>query len=274
VASRSTPAARDRTRLALLARHAGAAPLDAGAVAELLAIPRPRANQLLHRLVQRGWLARLRRGAYLVRPLEALPGQTTLPEDAWAVAHGLFAPCYIAGWSAAEHWQLTEQVFRSTFIATAAHVRGARENIAGLEFRLARIAEMPRAGLTTIWRGTRRVSVSDPERTLVDALVHPDWLGGIRNVADALRGLHDSEHWDPERLARILCSVDRGSAFKRLGHLIEALELDAPELIEICRALRSAGRIRLDPAVIARGKTSKRWGLLLNVDVSRSQSSS
>jgi len=60
---------------------------------------------------KQGWLSRVRRGLYVPVPLETRTGDVAL-EDPWLVAERLFAPCYIGGWSAAEHWDLTEQIFR------------------------------------------------------------------------------------------------------------------------------------------------------------------
>jgi predicted transcriptional regulator of viral defense system len=41
--------------------------------------------------------------------------------------------------------------------------------------------------------------------------------------------------------------------------------VDAPELVAACRDRRSAGVIALDPAVKARGRIVRRWGLRDNV---------
>lgn len=61
------------------------------------------------------WLARVRRGAYVPVPIES-PSADVALEDPWSVAMTTFAPCYMGGWSAAEHWGLTEQIFRSVCV--------------------------------------------------------------------------------------------------------------------------------------------------------------
>ena len=66
-------------------------------------------NLTLSRLHKKGWLHRVRRGLYTIVPLHSNTG-SPLPEDPLAIARGLFAPCYMSGWIAAEHWDLTEQV--------------------------------------------------------------------------------------------------------------------------------------------------------------------
>jgi putative AbiEi antitoxin of type IV toxin-antitoxin system len=52
-----------------------------------------------------GWLARVRRGAYVPVPIESESADVAL-DDPWSVATAMFAPCYVGGWSAAEHWGL------------------------------------------------------------------------------------------------------------------------------------------------------------------------
>ena len=108
-----------RTALAKLSRAAHGGLISVAEAAEALGVTRNRAARSLADLTARAWLRRVRRGLYLVAPLEAEPGQKAIPEDSWLVAQAVFAPCYIGGWSAAEHWGLTEQLFRSTLVVTA-----------------------------------------------------------------------------------------------------------------------------------------------------------
>ena len=39
-------------------------------------------------------------------------------DESWVLARAVFEPCYIGGWSAAEHWGFTEQIFNSTMVFT------------------------------------------------------------------------------------------------------------------------------------------------------------
>jgi hypothetical protein len=41
------------------------------------------------------------------------------------VAAEVWNPCYFTGWTAAQHWALTEQVFRTTVLKTSERVRAA-----------------------------------------------------------------------------------------------------------------------------------------------------
>lgn len=258
---------RDRRTLRSLARTARGGVLTLARAATALEVTPRAASVVLAALSRRGWLKRLRRGLYLVLPLEAEARTSGVVEDTWLLAAELFSPCYIAGWTAAEHWGLTEQLFRSTFVATATRARRSRVDVAGAEFHLAQIPRRRLEGVGTTWRGSERVPLSSPERTIADALVVPTWLGGVRHLADILRAHRESKSWRPEKVIAELKAIGTGAAFKRLGFLVEILELDAPAVVDAALARRTTGIVKLDPAVRSRGRLLKRWGLWVNASV-------
>ena len=122
----------NRRLLAIL--HARAkGPFAAADAAALLDLGLPRTRRLLSYLWQRGWLARIRRGLYTTVPLDAArPSEWR--EEPWLVASEAFRPCYISGWSACEHWHLTDQVFRRVAVVTARKVRERRVEIQDTTF--------------------------------------------------------------------------------------------------------------------------------------------
>jgi predicted transcriptional regulator of viral defense system len=222
------------------------------------------ASRRLAALTRLGWLTRARRGLYAIVPLSASPESAT-SEDSWILATRCFAPCYIGGWSAAEHWELTEQLFRSTFVATAATIRRSRDTVLGADFQLARISRDRVHGLTHVWRGTERVPVSGPERTIVDAARDPAWVGGTRHLGGIIETYCRRKGANFDLLAKTLREFGNGAAAKRLGFLVESHWPSAVEVIDAAAEMKTAGAIKLDPAVRARGKLLKRWGLLVNI---------
>jgi predicted transcriptional regulator of viral defense system len=235
-----------------------------GRAAALLRQSPAEASATLARLVRQGWLLRVRRGLYLVLPLEA-GREGGAVEDPWVLARELYAPCYIGGWTAAEHWGLTEQIFRSTFVVTAAAIRHAKETFLGAEFHLVRAKRSRVENVRPIWRGRERIAVSDRERTIADALASPSWVGGIRHLAEILRSYRSVKEWNPNRLIERVGEAGSGAAFKRLGYLAEIVLSAEPALVAAARTRLSAGIVKLDPAVAGRGRLTKRWGLWLNI---------
>ena len=59
---------------------------------------------------KQGWVRRIQRGFYMPIPIESDSRDVSI-EDPSLAAMQLFSPCYIGGWSAAEYWDLTEQLF-------------------------------------------------------------------------------------------------------------------------------------------------------------------
>lgn len=253
--------------LAVLTRASATGLVTTDQASKSLGISRRSASLRLAALARGGWVARVRRGTYIVLPLEAASSEVTTPEDPWALATVLYSPCYVGGWSAAEHWKLTEQFFRSTFVVTSANIRQRAESFLGAEFHLAKVPAELVHGLRQVWRSSSRILVSSAERTLVDAAVHPAWVGGGRQLAGIFAAYRELSTRDENALAHELALYGNGAAAKRIGYLAERLWPEASRLIDACLAARTSGISRLDPAVSARGNLITRWNLWNNVRI-------
>src|SRR6266513_4344304 len=218
--------------------------------AQALHVDRSEAAQLLTRWSALGWLSRVRRGLYVPVPLESSTADIAL-EDSWTVAERLFAPCYVGGWSAAQHWGLTEQLFRSTLVVTTRRPRARRVEARGAVFILRTVGQNAMFGLKPIWRGKTKVNVSDPTRTIVDLLDTPALGGGIRSVLDMLKSWLRSEYRDPKLLIRYAEQLGNKAVFKRLGFLAATFAPNEQELVEECRKRLSTGIAKLDPKLPA-----------------------
>jgi predicted transcriptional regulator of viral defense system len=241
-------------------------PFTADDAAATLNVPRDEAARIAGYLASKGWLSRVRRGLFTVVPLEA-----EVPEawraDPWLVAVRVFTPCYIGGWSACENWGLTEQLFRSVMVVSAAPQRSATMIVQGTEFRVASRRPDALFGTSKVWRGRERVDVSDPTKTIVDVLDDPSMGGGIRNVADVFSEYLSGDHRDDELLVSYADQLGNRTVFKRLGYLLETLGIDGADLVQICLARRSAGLAKLDPSIDSGGHITKRWGLRVNAHI-------
>lgn len=257
-----------KTQLAALHRASvGGGLVTAKEASEALGISARAATSRLAALTRSGWLTRVRRGVYLILPVEAASGELTTAAEPWTMASVLYDPCYIGGWSAAEHWGLTEQLFRSTFVATTAHIRKRDEVHLGARFHLVRIKPERLHGLAVVWRASVRVRISGAERTVIDAAVNPAWIGGGRQLAAVLTAYAERPDASQGNLVSELERHGTGAAAKRLGFLAERLWPDASDLISKCRALKTQGLSKLDPFVESRGRLVTRWSLWANVRI-------
>lgn len=238
-----------RERLSKVLRQArgSISPADAS---RALNVNQAEAARLLSQWSSRGWLTRVRRGLYVPVPLESPTADLPL-EDAWAVADRLFSPCYIGGWSAAAHWGLTEQLFRSTLVVTIRRPRARRLEARGAVFVVRTVRQIAMFGLKPLWRGKAKVNVSDPTRTVVDLLDTPALGGGIRSVLEILTSYLGSKYRDPKLLVRYAEQLGNKAVFKRLGFLAATFAPNEAELIAECGKRLSAGIAALDPKLPA-----------------------
>jgi predicted transcriptional regulator of viral defense system len=246
-----------RSRLAAVLRRGGDLITVDDAVAALN-VTRTVAAKSLARWEQQHWLKRLRRGLYAPVPL-ALSHDEQVLEDPWALVPELFDPAYIGGATAAHHWDLTEQLFRTIFVYTARPVRRTEEVIQETAFQLRHIEVSRIFGTKMIWRGRRKIQISDLHRTIIDLLDDPSSGGGIRHVEDCLRAYFAHKDVDVGRLIEYGDKFGNGAVFKRLGFLGERLNAP-PALIAACSERLTTGNARLDPALES-PRLVRRWRL-------------
>lgn len=233
-------------------------------VQEVHPVSRKAANLLLSRLHQKGWLRRLKRGVYRPVPLES---ETTQPaiEDAWLLAMELFAPCYISGWSAAEHWDLTEQIFNSISLVTGHPQRTSSQEVAGVRFRTRSIAPERIFGTRRTWIGSQTVEVADRHRLIIDVLDAPDFGGGARHTMDVVDSYWRSEHHDAQKLLEYGLRYGRGAVLKRMGFSAERAGVVSNEWLNEVEAHLTKGVIRLDPQGSSEARLNSRWQVKVNI---------
>jgi predicted transcriptional regulator of viral defense system len=246
-----------RVQLSQVLRGAGEV-VSVDDVSGILGLERQAASKLLARWNGQGWMRRLRRGFYAPVPLAQL-GQKQVLEDPWVIVPELFGPASISGWSAAEHWGLTEQLFRSTFVLTTRPIREKEQTIEGIPFVLKHVRPEMLFATRPVWRGSVRIDVSSPAKTIIDMLDDPVIGGGIRHVADCLSAYLDREDASGDELIAIADRLGNRAVFKRLGFLADHLP-GREDIAAACRERLSQGMAKLDPSAPCPRKMT-RWRL-------------
>lgn len=234
-------------------------------VAVALGIDGESAAKRLSRWAAAGWVRRVRRGLYIGVPVEAAnPGGWS--EDALVVAAAVWSPCYYTGWTAANHWALTDQVFRTTVLKTTERVRSSHVRLLDHDCLLAHTSETALGwGIKREWRDGTKLRFADPARTVIDVLDDPRLAGGIRHAVEIVNAHLDD--YDASTLVVYGDRLGNRAVFKRLGYIVERLGRDEPELVAACHERVSAGVSALDPAGPGGGRRVMRWGLRINVAV-------
>lgn len=246
-----------RRKLAAVIRAANDV-IEIDDVVATLTTGRLEASKLLSRWAGQGWLRRVGCGAYVPVPLDSLDSQHVL-EDPWVLVPTLYAPAYIGGWTAGEHWDLTEQLFRDIIVMTALPVREKRQVRHGTQFMLYHIQERKIFGTRPVWRGRSKVLLSDVHRTVIDMLDNPALGGGIQHVSDCLGAYLRRSDRNDDTLIAYAERFGNGAVFKRLGFLVDQRS-DTSHLTDVCLKRLTAGNAKLDTTLRCSRLISK-WRL-------------
>jgi len=225
------------------------------------------ANKILSRLTQKGWLQRLKHGVYTIVPLSS---ETATPaiENIWPLAMDLFSPAFISGWSAAEHWNMTEQIFNSVSVATLSPQKKSIQIIGNIKFRTRLLKKGQFFGTKIVWFGSKKVEIADPSRTIIDILDLPRFGGGGRHMIDIFKQYWNSDMYDSNLLLNYALRYKRGAVFKRLGFLAEKLNAPVSEKwLKTCHNNISKGISCLDPDSPKTGNIISKWNLRINLPI-------
>lgn len=225
--------------------------------------------EALYHLRRNGWIVSLRRGLYALS--STVPGVT--PAHEFEIAMALVDPAAISHWSALHHHGLTEQAPRKVFVLTTTdasvpRARGARAQRAGDGFpaggacyQFVQVKPERYFGTEKVWIDEARVTITDPERTLLDGLTMPQYCGDFAEVlhAFALRGAG----LNLTRIIDYSLRLDAATA-KRLGWVLEHQGLE-PSKLEPLAVLPIKGYRKLDPTGPRKGPCSSRWMIQENL---------
>lgn len=230
-------------------------------VSMVLSVSKSSSKQKLTRWVDQGWISRIRRGLYMIIPIEAHK-ETNPLEDAWILVPKLFAPGYVGGWSAAEYWDFTEQIFNDICILSEKSVSKKAMKLPGASFVIKRIGKKLNFGTKIFWKDQTKILISDPHKTIIDMLYDPKLGGGIQHSIDCFEAYLKSSHYNDKKLIEYGESIGKGSIFKRLGFLSELFLGQDNWLVKTCHKKITKGKIFLDPKH-KNGKLVTRWQMFV-----------
>lgn len=226
-------------------------------------------RQALHHLTNSGWLVRLRKGLYALS--STVPGVSRAHE--LEIAMALAPRAAISHWSALHHHGLTEQVPRKVFVLTTVDTpipqtrspkaRALRGGIlvGATIYQFIRVKPQRFFGIQKIWVGEARVTITDPERTLLDGLMMPQYCGDFAEVLHAFEMRGDLLNL--KRIIDYALQLDTATA-KRLGWVLEHQGLDPARLGPLLD-VPIKGYRTLDPSGPRRGPCNRRWMIQENL---------
>ena len=108
-------------------------------------------------------------------------------------------------------------------------------------------------------------NITDREKTIIDSTARPELSGGIMLFAESLRSVNEVD-WG--KLNAYLEQFGSGAVYKRLGYLIERLEVDIPNRDQIIKEWLdrlTQGIAWLEPGGNQNGPVRTRWRIRVNV---------
>ena len=226
-------------------------------------------RQALHHLTKSGWLVRLRKGLYALSA--TVPGMTSVHE--FEIAMALAPRAAISHWSALHHHGLSEQAPRKVFVLTTVdtpvpQTRGKKAGrkhggiqVEATTYQFIRVTPERFFGTEKIWVGEARVTITDPERTLLDGLMMPQYCGDFAEVFHAFGVRGDG--LDVKRIVDYALRLDTATV-KRLGWVLERQGVD-PARLEPLLSAPIKGYRTLDPTGPRKGPCDRRWMIQENL---------
>ncbi len=233
-------------------------------VRELLDASESYARYVAHRLVEKGWLERLRPGLFQLVP--ASRGRDGVPDtNPLATGAALVSPYFFSFGTACTHHGLTEQRFSEVYVACreqrpAAHVRGMRYVFVHVPDRLF-------FGFDQVRVLGAPVRMASLERALLDAVDRPRHAGGIGEVSRVAMRAATRVSW--EALADLARRWGSSALVQRLGCLLGLHRASIPEEIrtDLLALVRPGSKILLGPRRRwgTTGKLVSPWNVVVNV---------
>jgi predicted transcriptional regulator of viral defense system len=231
---------------------------------EITGLKETSARTLVHKLVGRGVVTRLRPGIFQLVPQE-LGRERDYLGNPYVVARELMAgiPYYLSHASAMDIHNMVTQPQLIVCVTSPKAVRN--RSVLGTDFRFIRCKPEHFFGFTDHWVNKHeKVTVSDVERAILDGLRQPEYSGGVTEVAKGL-WIRRAEI-DVARLVEYAVRLGVGAVMRRVGYLLEVYDLGIESERKRLREHTGGSYSLLDPVMPPQGKHNAKWHLRLNVD--------
>ena len=224
-------------------------------------------RQALCHLTKAGWLVRLRQGLYALAA--TVPGVSSAHE--FEIAMTLVPSGAVSHWSALHYHGLTEQAPRKVFVLTAANSpipqsHRHKESQGGIAvgetvYQFIRVRPERFFGTQKVWVGDARVTITDPERTLLDGLMMPQYCGDFAEMLHAFAVR--ANQLDVNRIIDYAIKLDAATA-KRLGWILQQQGVGTAQLQPLVD-VPIKGYRTLDPTGPRRGPCNRHWMIQENL---------
>lgn len=231
-------------------------------VESILNTSREAISKLLFDLQKRKIIFRLKRGKYILIPQELGTAEEFIGNVYVAAKEIVNSPDYYIGfYSAMKYWGMVTQPVLKTYIATPKR-QFPPENMKDI-IAFVFINRKNIYGIKEEWvTKTQKVRISGIEKTIVDALTHPEYCGGITEAAKSIWIVKDKINFS--RLTEYVRKNGKSSVAKRLGYILETVGVGGNIMVNL-RQFISRRYDFLEPAGEKRSVDKNSWRLIDNI---------
>lgn len=220
----------------------------------------------LMRMVKSNMLIRLNRGLYYIVPLEH-NSPRFIPN--WhLVAKYLMRNknYYIGYYSALQIHKLITQPSLTEIIVTDVQIKPGNIEIQGIRFQFVYHKKDRFIGVKNTWIDDyNKVKCSDPEKTLVDSFVNPQYSNGIVEIAKAVYETRDKI--DQSKIMDYFARSGSKVAARRYVFICDLLEISSLYHASLLQNNLTGSFLRLDTSAPDEGRINTRYELKINRDV-------
>lgn len=221
------------------------------------------AGRFISEIRKRRIIYTLKKGKHIIIPQELGSVETYLG-NWYVVAREIVnsKDYYIGFYSAMGYWGMITQPLVTMYVVTSKRQVPPKS----LADRICFIYVNKKSiwGVSHEWvTKTEKVNISDIEKTIIDTLAHPEYSGGITEVAKGIWLAKD--RIDLDKLLRYIKRYDKNVVAKRLGYILEILNLDDNNILKNLRRYVKRRYDLFDPTIAKRSINKNQWRLIDNI---------
>lgn len=221
------------------------------------------AGRLISELKKRRIVSTLKKGKHIIIPQEL--GSIDKFIGNWYVAAREIVNSpdyYVAFYSAMKYWGMTTQPVLKIFTVTPKRQFVPQAMVGRISFIY--VDKKYIWGVKEEWvTKTEKVRISDIEKTIIDALAHPEYCGGITEIAKGIWLVKEKINFS--RLIEHAEKYNRNVVSKRLGYILELLGVAGENLLTELKKFVKNRYDLFDPTVKGRVTSKNNWRLLDNI---------
>jgi predicted transcriptional regulator of viral defense system len=222
------------------------------------------ATDLTSELIKRNIVARIKRGKYIIIPQEI--GDVNYIGNWYVAAREVVnsPDYYISHYSAMDIHNMVTHPVTKVFITTPKQEYKKQRIVGNTTFEFIYMDAKYVWGIKNFWvTNSEQVRVSDIERTIIDCLYRPEYCGAVLEI---VKGLWiQKEKIDFDKLLNYALKFDKIVVIKRLGYILESLDLKDENYLSKLRARINNKYYVLDPLLTTEETYKNSWKCIANI---------